>query len=123
MTSLHTFVISWPGFHDKAATIEKGVGRDVSVLNSDAGAHEPHWVLQPREAFYSARWNKALELCRSDVMGIVCADVTSTAWSRVMFNSPSGERDQSVLCNSERQSQLYEARYFRVERRSDRASG
>lgn len=84
MTSLHTFVISWPGFHDKAAMIEKGVGRDVSVLNSDAGAHEPHWVLQPREAFYSARWNKALELCRSDVMGIVCADVTSTAWSRVM---------------------------------------
>jgi hypothetical protein len=84
MTSLHTFVIAWPGFHDKAAKIEEGVGRDVTVLNTDEGAHEPHWVLQPREAFYSARWNKALELCRSDVMGIVCADAASTAWSRVM---------------------------------------
>ena len=36
--------------------IEKSVGRDVSVLNSDAAAHQPHWVLQPREAFSSARW-------------------------------------------------------------------
>lgn len=84
MASLHTFVISWPGFHDQAAVIEKSIGRDVSVLNSDAASHEPHWLLQPREAFYSARWNKALELCRSDVMGIVCADVTSTAWSPLM---------------------------------------
>ena len=62
MTSLHTFVISWPGFHDKAALIEKGVGGDVSVLNSDAGAHEPHWVLQPRDAFYSARMEQAAGL-------------------------------------------------------------
>jgi len=84
MTSLHTFVISWPGFHDQAATIERGVGRDVSVLNSDAASHQPHWVLQASEAFYSARWNKALELCCSDVMGIVCADVTSTDWSFVV---------------------------------------
>ena len=84
VTSLQTFVIAWPGFHEKASRIEKRVGRDVTVLNTDASAHERHWVLQPREAFYAARWNKALELSRSDIIGIVCADVASRAWPKVI---------------------------------------
>lgn len=82
--SLHSFVIAWPGFRAQAARIEKGIGRDVTVLNSDPTAHERRWVLQPREAFYSARWNKVLELCRSDVIGIVCADVESASWRTLM---------------------------------------
>lgn len=80
----HVFVINWPGVSENARVIESALLARCTVLNTDPVADGLGWVQQPPDAFYAARWNKALELLDGNVLGIICADVTCRSWDRLL---------------------------------------
>ena len=89
--SLHTFIISWPGFEAKASKIEHSlpprIGK-VHVIHSPGNSSDfeipPHWVVLPDDSFYGAKFLKSLELCSSDVMLQIQADADSVDWPEVI---------------------------------------
>lgn len=89
--SMHTFIISWPGFEAKAREIEEHISQQpgkVNVIHSrgDSGDFEvpPHWVILPNDAFYGAKFFKSLELCSGEIMLQIQADAHCDDWPEVI---------------------------------------
>lgn len=89
--SMHTFIISWPGFEAKALEIEKQLSQQpgkVHVIHSLGDSRDfevpPHWVILRNEAFYGAKFLKSLELCSSDVMLQIQADAHCDNWPEII---------------------------------------
>lgn len=91
MTTVHTFILSWPGFEEKARALElavAGATDHLSVIHSLTGpsrAEIPdHWVVLPDGAYYGVKFEKSLELCEGDVMLHIQADVECDEWPRFL---------------------------------------
>jgi hypothetical protein len=89
--AIHSFIISWPGFEEKALEIEKLLSQqagNVHVIHSRGDSSDfeipAHWVILPNEAFYGAKFSKSLELCSSDVMLQIQADAHSDDWPEII---------------------------------------
>jgi hypothetical protein len=91
VTTLHTFILSWPGFEEKARVLElavTGATDHLTVIHSLTGpstASVPdHWVVLPDGAYYGVKFKKSLGLCVGDVMVHIQADVQCEEWPRVL---------------------------------------
>jgi hypothetical protein len=102
--SIHTFIISWPGFGAKALKIENSLSQrtgKVQVIHSPGDSSDfeapPHWVILPNEAFYGAKFVKSLELCASDVMLQIQADAHCDNWADIAESCESAFADNQDL--------------------------
>jgi len=91
MTTVHTFILSWPGFEEKARVLElavAGATDHLSVIHSLTGPSDAtipdHWIVLPDGAYYGVKFEKSLELCEADVMLHIQADVECDEWPRFL---------------------------------------
>jgi len=63
---IQAFIFNWNEHEDNAVALERRIGRlaNVTVINSKASLESvhPHWVHLSEMAYFSAQWNKAVEL-------------------------------------------------------------
>lgn len=90
---LQAFVFNWKGHEANALALERAIGRwtDVTVINSDAGLSGPRadWVHLGESAYFSAQWNKALELFEGDVLFHIQADARFDDFERLFARATS----------------------------------
>jgi hypothetical protein len=72
------FIFNWKGHEANALALEEKIGKliEVTVINSEeqlSGSH-PGWVHLDDTAYFSAQWNKALELFDADILFHIQAD-------------------------------------------------
>jgi len=74
------FIFNWKGHEANAKALEEKCGRviDVTVINSEECLKEEHksWVHLDDSAYFSAQWNRAMELFQGDVLFHIQADAT-----------------------------------------------
>jgi hypothetical protein len=84
---IQSFIFNWKGNAANAAKLEAAITpiADVLVINSEEGLAESHprWVHLDDTAYFSAQWNKALELFHGDVLFHVQADVVFDDFERL----------------------------------------
>jgi hypothetical protein len=72
------FVFNWKGRQTNARALEEKIGRliDVTVINSEEqlNAQYPGWIHLDDTAYFSAQWNKAVELFDADIFFHIQAD-------------------------------------------------
>src|SRR6266545_1870971 len=72
------FIFNWVGYESKALQLEKKIDRhiDIHVVNSDASLVDkyPHWIHLDDSAYFSAQWNRALEIFNADIFFHIQAD-------------------------------------------------
>lgn len=75
---IHGFVCSWEGHEDKAEALQENIGRcvTVTVINTEQPlkGHHPAWIHLERSAYFSAHWNKIVELLDGDILFQIQAD-------------------------------------------------
>jgi hypothetical protein len=72
------FVFNWKGYQNDARALEEKIGRfiNVTVINSEEhlNAKYPEWSHLDDTAYFSAQWNKAVELFNADIFFHIQAD-------------------------------------------------
>jgi hypothetical protein len=75
---LQAFVFNWPGSKQHAAELELLLDPycEVAIINSDDAMRDVHrdWYHIGEDAFFSAQWNKAVELFHGDILFHIQAD-------------------------------------------------
>jgi hypothetical protein len=75
---VQAFIFTWKGHEARAAALEHKLGglARTTVINSEAAseARHPHWVHLGEEAYFSAQWNRAVELFAGDLLFHIQAD-------------------------------------------------
>jgi hypothetical protein len=113
---IQSFVFNWPGHSENAARLAADLAAisTVTVINSDpdvAAAH-PGWDHLDSEAYFSAQWNRAVELFDADLFFHVQADARPDNVAAVLA------RAQQVLAG--RSAGVYEPNvdytFFRYDR-------
>lgn len=89
MHSIHVFIISWTGQHDKAASIAKvigGIADKVTLVYSDADPNlRPDvgcsLLRRPNELYWGDKFKACIETSDSDLMLVIHADCKCEDWS------------------------------------------
>jgi hypothetical protein len=76
--NIEGFVFNWKGHENRAAELERKIREHVpvTVINSEEQLAEdrPGWIHLDDSAYFSAQWNKAVELFKGDVLFHIQAD-------------------------------------------------
>ena len=76
--NIEAFICTWKGHHQNARAIELSIANHaaVRVINTDQSVRDlyPHWVHLDSSAYFSAQWNRMLELFQGDVLFQIQAD-------------------------------------------------
>ena len=85
---MHAFVFNWKGHEAGAAALEEKIARHtrVTVINSEEGLDEahPHWDHLDDSAYFSAQWNRAIELFDGDLLFHIQADARFDEFERLL---------------------------------------
>ena len=89
--SLHSFIISWSGRHEKAAMIATAVAATSNavtvVYSSPDEQPAPKFpcpaIRRPNRLLWEDKFRAALNACRSDILLIIHADCETDDWSKV----------------------------------------
>lgn len=85
---MHAFVFNWKGHEAGAAALEEKIARHtrVTVINSEEGLDEahPHWDHLDDSAYFSAQWNRAMELFDGDLLFHIQADARFDDFERLL---------------------------------------
>lgn len=89
--TLHSFIISWAGRHEKAAAIAKAVAstsNTVTVVYSDPDENQaPKFpcpaIRRPNSLLWEDKFRATLHACRSDILLVIHADCECDDWSKV----------------------------------------
>src|SRR5262249_19735157 len=72
------FIFNWKGHEARAKALENKIGKlmKVTVINSQERLSDkyPGWVHLDNTAYFSAQWNKAIELFNADIFFHIQAD-------------------------------------------------
>jgi hypothetical protein len=78
--NIRAFIFSWRGHEARACALEDRIGRlvETRVINSEEGLERrrPHWVHLGEDAYFSAQWNRAVELFDGDLLFHLQADAS-----------------------------------------------
>jgi len=85
---IQAFIFNWVGHEQNAVTLEQQLCGlcDVTVINSDSSVENQHpaWHHLGDEAYFSAQWNKALELFEADVLFHIQADASFPCFAEIL---------------------------------------
>jgi hypothetical protein len=93
MLKLNIYVISWPGFHEKAAAIAKDLmlahGRDLAVVYSSLeGEPEPKFpcraIKRPQALFWADKFRACVDDAKSGNLMVIHADCTTASWNKLI---------------------------------------
>jgi hypothetical protein len=75
---IQAFIFNWPTENSNVFELERRIGEvvDVVVINSDERLRDRynHWIHLHESAYFSAQWNKAMEIFNGDLLFHIQAD-------------------------------------------------
>ena len=134
MLSMHLFIISWEGQHEKAISIAKSIfsaTNQISIVYSDPNSDltldvDCQCIRRPNELFWGDKFKACLDVCNSDLMVVIHADCDCEDWSFLVHKCRSAMDQNPIIAvwaplidwtqwNIHR-TRLYEIRYHFVYR-------
>jgi hypothetical protein len=104
MKTIHLFIISWPGQHQKAVAIAEslvGLCEHISIIYSDEHEHaisSGSWtkIRRNEPSFWSDKFQTAMHSCASDIMLIIHADCMCSNWPELISKCSDAMQDSSI---------------------------
>ncbi|MGB8365264.1 MAG: hypothetical protein ACLQUZ_19100 [Rhizomicrobium sp.] len=105
MLSMHLFIISWEGQHEKAISIAKSIfsaTNQISIVYSDPNSDltldvDCQCIRRPNELFWGDKFKACLDVCDSDLMVVIHADCDCEDWSFLVHKCRSAMDQNPII--------------------------
>jgi hypothetical protein len=98
--NIQSFIFNWKGNTDNVLRLERAIEKlsEVNIINSDESMREArrNWIQLDDSAFFSAQWNKALDIFNADVLFHVQADVEFNEFERLFERACAAFRSHPI---------------------------